>query len=54
MTTAEDKFRNYLKMKGLKFTPERRMVLTLTNFMNDYVKKTAIYLGLPSTGLFLY
>ena len=27
MTTAEDKFRNYLQMKGLKFTPQRRMIL---------------------------
>jgi len=43
MTTAEDKFRNYLKMKGLKFTPERRMILKTVLSLHTHFDVDQLY-----------
>ena len=43
MTIAEDKFRNYLKMKGLKFTPERRMILKVVLSLHTHFDVDQLY-----------
>ena len=43
MTTAEDKFTNYLKMKGLKFTPERRMILKTVLSLHTHFDVDQLY-----------
>ncbi len=43
MTIAEDKFRNYLKMKGLKFTPERRMILKAVLSLHTHFDVDQLY-----------
>ena len=43
MTSADNKFSNYLKKKGLKFTPERRMVLKAVLSLHTHFDADQLY-----------
>ncbi|MDI6704393.1 MAG: Fur family transcriptional regulator [bacterium] len=50
LTIAEGKFRNYLKQKGLKFTPERQLVLEEVFSLHKHFEVEDIFIRIRKKG----
>ena len=50
MISKEDKFRDYLKSKGLKFTPERQVILKGVFSLHRHFDAEELYEGLRKQG----
>ncbi len=55
MITEEDRFRDYLKKKGLKFTPERKLILKEVFSFHKHFNVEELFptLGLPIRRIFI-